>query len=101
MAACSAVTSVPTIDGLKEFRIAPNPAPVDGASVQLTLTVPKRFSYEVFSMQGQRLHTSTPVTVSGYRRIPLKGLGRATAGSAVIRFTIGDRSFTQQVRVEK
>ena len=101
MAACSAVTSVPTIDGLKEFRIAPNPAPVDGASVQLTLTAPKRFSYEVFSMQGQRLHTSTPVTVSGYRRIPLKGLGRAAAGTAVIRFTIGDRSFTQQVRVER
>lgn len=99
MAACNAVTSVPTIEGLKEFRIAPNPAPADGATVQLMVTSPKRFSYEVYTMQGQRLHTSAPVTVTGYRRMPLKGLDRAASGSALIRFTIGDRTFTQQVTI--
>jgi hypothetical protein len=101
MAVCNAVTGVPVIDGMSNFRIAPNPAPSEGASVQLTLATPKSFSYEVFNAQGQRLHASTPVTVVGYRRIPLKGFGRANSGTVYIRFEVGGRSFTQQVRLEK
>jgi hypothetical protein len=101
MTACSSVTGVPTIDGMSDFRIAPNPAPSDGASVQLSLATPKSFSYEVFNMQGQRLHASAPVTVVGYRRIPLKGLNRANSGTVYVRFDVGGRSFTQQVTISR
>jgi hypothetical protein len=86
---------------MSDFRIAPNPAPSDGASVQLSLATPKSFSYEVFNMQGQRLHASAPVTVVGYRRIPLKGLNRANSGTVYVRFDVGGRSFTQQVTISR
>ena len=99
IAACNAVTGLPVIEGMSDFRIAPNPATAEGSYVQISLSAPKRFSYEVYTALGQKLYASKPITFAGYRRMPLMGLDKAPSGAVFVNFTVGDRTFTQQVRI--
>ena len=101
IAACNAVTGLPVIEGMSDFRIAPNPATAEGSYVQLSLSAPKRFSYEVYTALGQKLYASKPITFAGYRRMPLMGLDKAPSGAVFVNFTVGDRTFTQQVRITR
>ncbi|RYY97286.1 MAG: T9SS type A sorting domain-containing protein [Chitinophagaceae bacterium] len=96
---CITVTALPVIEGVQDFRLAPNPTsgPLE---VLLRLTMAKKVSFEVLDAHGRVLRNIAPVLLSGNtsRRLDLGGLPQ---GQYYLRTTIGGKSFVEKVIVQR
>ncbi|GAA4341259.1 T9SS type A sorting domain-containing protein [Flaviaesturariibacter amylovorans] len=96
---CITVTAVPNIEGVEDFRLAPNPTP-GPLQVLLRLNTAKKVSFEILDATGSVLRTVPPALLSGSasRRLDL---GALPQGLYYLRTTIGGRSFLEKVIVQR
>lgn len=91
------VTAVPSITGLEDFNIIPNPT--DGLFVlSLKLSTLKDVSFRLFTLTGLQVHQSIIYRISGTQTIRVDG-SKWSVGVYFLEMTIGKDRFTRKIEL--
>ena len=88
-------TAVPTIDGLEDYHVSPNPTS-DRIFVFLKLNQIKKVSFALFDMRGIKLFESTPAPISGAYTKEIN-LFAYSSGIYYIKVTINNKSVINKI----
>jgi len=92
-------TGIPTINGVEEFKVFPNPN--NGQfSVRMKLNTVNDVSFQLFNLMGQVVYKSPTYQVSGEQSKEIKG-PQLVSGVYYLQTQIGNSSFTQKIVVQR
>jgi hypothetical protein len=91
------LTSIRTVDGLKEFNIYPNPSTTGNFEISLKLTAPKKFTYRIVNAAGKTIFTAPTKTIAGSYVEKLQQLQKYPAGIYYLELSFNNQTIGKTV----
>lgn len=86
------LTSIRTIEGLKEFNIYPNPSTTGNFEISLKLSTPKKFNYRIVNAAGKTIFTAATKTIAGSYVEKLQQLQKYPAGLYYLELSFNNQT---------